>query len=597
MINSELMKMKSRFSDLADHCMHLMLSQSRDCIYIYEISSRQMIWLGGRGKLFADGDVAKDAPACLSERGYVHMESKADFSDMFDRIGKGAASVSGAVRLRPVMEQDYRWVNISHTAFNGSGETAAYSIVVFSDVTAKLTAEKQYFYEEQLRAMLSEDVIAVSKVNLTKDQVEYLWGANVDTALLQTVQTYEQMYQIGFGSIHDESDLVRYEQTFGYAALLQAAEKGKSRIAMEYRYKEKSGGEVLWALMNATLTRDAQSGDLYYYSFIRDIDDKKKTELMLRKKAERDSLTGLYNKETAELMIREGLARNREHGGLCALMVMDIDNFKDINDTYGHPYGDYVLSQVGSVLANVFESSSMAGRFGGDEFIVFAAGISSMEWAFQKVRQMQAVLRQAFSAPDSAIKLSFSVGITFSAGVCSFEELYEQADRALYEAKQNGKDRYVVFQRQMRKPMPSAAKEAVIREKCISEVCIMEELEELAIVADAERYQILYANSAARKALKLSEVSSGSRKCYDLIYGFSEPCSFCQKEDLCGEPFNIWINEISNLKKSFMIKEKLIMWGKRKAHLEIFFDVEQLGRHGCHIVKKLEETRDGACGL
>lgn len=445
MINPGLAQIIKEFPDLAQNYMNLMLSESKDCVCIYETDQRRLRWIGGEKEVFSENTSMVIVPEYFLEHKYIHVDSEKDFCDIFKQISSGAEIAIRSIQMKSAKEDEYRWVNISITAIRENVNEKKYAIVVFSDATVEIAPEKQYFHEEQLRAMLSEDVIAVSKVNMTEDKVEYIWGANVEPEKLKKVTTYEQMYKVGYRSIYGKESKEKYYQTFEYSQLMKNAEKGQSRLALEYQYM-KNTGEILWAAMNANMVHDSKTGCLYYYSFIRDIDEKKRAELALRKKAERDTLTGLYNKGTIEMIIRESVNRSRIHKKICAMMVIDIDNFKDINDTYGHHYGDYVLSQVGDILSRVYGDSIMKGRFGGDEFLVFAAGISSMEWAFQKAHQVKDVMLQAFYTHSGGFKLTFSMGIVFSeGGEETFDDLFKQADTALYEAKKNGKDQYSVF--------------------------------------------------------------------------------------------------------------------------------------------------------
>lgn len=440
MINPNLVNIKSNFSDLTDNVMHMIFSESKDSVYLYETASQCLKWLGGKKDIFGTLDLTVKIPEDLLEWKDIHAEGKLNIIHAFEKVLEGECQVSCTFCMRADQHND----QLIRMAYRDYG--AGYAVVVFSEAWLICENERKYFYEEQFQNMLSEDIIAVSKVNLTENRIEYIWGANIDQDQLFRLQTYEQMYQTGIRSIHGDDYKERYEQIFEYHHLLSAAEKGEMRLSMEYSY-ENQPGIILWAMMSATIVKDAESGHLFYYSFIRDIDQKKRAELLLRNKAEKDSLTGLYNKETSELMIRQEINRNRHQDKRCVMMVMDIDHFKSINDTYGHPYGDYVLSQVGSILSGVFGDKVLKGRFGGDEFIVFAVGIQEDDFVFQKTEQMKDVLQHAFFSHSGGVRITLSIGITFSNTMESdFEILYHQADKALYTAKHKGKNQYSVFE-------------------------------------------------------------------------------------------------------------------------------------------------------
>ena len=138
-----------------------------------------------------------------------------------------------------------------------------------------------------------------------------------------------------------------------------------------------------------TMEREPDSKDLFFFCYLRDIDEKKKIELALKERAERDSVTGLYNKQTVQSMIEETIHQNYGVDGYCALLMIDVDNFKQINDHYGHLYGDNILSEIGRILQVVFDIKSIAGRFGGDEFLVLLEHVPSYQWVYQKIDKLK----------------------------------------------------------------------------------------------------------------------------------------------------------------------------------------------------------------
>lgn len=444
MLSNQMNEIKKRFANLADHCMELMLAECKSGVYIYEPENHQMTWLGGGCQFFGFQKWIDGIPGCLCREDYVHPTSYEELQHIFNRLQAGEPSVKAAVQLRAV-NGEYHWVKFSCTEFQNQQKNNPYVIIVLDDEVAQIDTAKQHFYEEQLQMMLAEDVVASSKVNLTRNRVEYLWAKMVSDEVKRQIETYEQMYLLGLKNIVDVDGQTEYRNKFSKEALLDAYEQGQTKVQLECMYRP-GYEQAVWVLMNSTLVRDAGTGDVYYYSYIKNIDEKKRTEAMLRDQAERDGLTGLYNKKTIEMMVEKSLHLNQDSSRLCVFMIVDIDNFKHINDTFGHPYGDHVIGQMGEALNTVFDSGVMKGRLGGDEFVVFAMGIPSKNWAFQKIRQLQTVLHQGYHISAEELHVTVSVGIAFSeAKDGRFNQLYRQADSALYRAKNNGKDQYAVF--------------------------------------------------------------------------------------------------------------------------------------------------------
>ena len=155
--------------------------------------------------------------------------------------------------------------------------------------------------------------------------------------------------------------------------------------------------------------------------------------------SEIDPLTSVFNKETTQKLIEQKL-NNKEH---CCFLILDVDAFKSVNDTYGHAVGDKVLENLGLLFKNHFRQSDIVGRIGGDEFIILIQDEniteSRIQSLLQKVNELKIEELKDF-------KLSISIGIAFAPkDGTTFMELYRHADQALYQAKRTGKNNYKIY--------------------------------------------------------------------------------------------------------------------------------------------------------
>ncbi len=160
----------------------------------------------------------------------------------------------------------------------------------------------------------------------------------------------------------------------------------------------------------------------------------------LKVKSELDQMTGLYNKTTAEVTINETLKKipDRMH----AMFVIDIDNFKSVNDTSGHLAGDHVIKIIADLISSLFRKSDIVGRIGGDEFIAMMVDVPSMNIVHSKVNELIQIMKYKpnLTIPEN---VTLSIGIASSDGrETTYDELFKKADSALYEAKQAGKACY-----------------------------------------------------------------------------------------------------------------------------------------------------------
>lgn len=176
---------------------------------------------------------------------------------------------------------------------------------------------------------------------------------------------------------------------------------------------------------------------------IKDITTFSEKEQELETKAQADSLTGLFNHAHGmELVTKALLAKNPFD--TCAFVIVDLDFFKQINDTYGHLFGDHVLRETANIFKDVLPSDTIISRFGGDEFILFFPNISRID-LIQKLNLLMQHIHNVEMLNDTD-NLTCSMGICFvpeNTASYTYDQLMENADRALYQAKDNRRDTYI----------------------------------------------------------------------------------------------------------------------------------------------------------
>jgi diguanylate cyclase (GGDEF)-like protein len=158
-----------------------------------------------------------------------------------------------------------------------------------------------------------------------------------------------------------------------------------------------------------------------------------------------DPLTGLYNRRQFETLARAELARCQRYMRSCSFLMIDIDNFKCVNDTFGHEMGDWVLKMVATTLASARRDGDVVARFGGEEFVIMLpeTTLEAATTVAERIRSMMSA--NALAVGESKQSLTISVGVgEATASSPSVEAVLRYADRALYEAKQTGRNRVCV---------------------------------------------------------------------------------------------------------------------------------------------------------
>ncbi|MGC9386015.1 MAG: EAL domain-containing protein [Hydrogenovibrio sp.] len=180
-----------------------------------------------------------------------------------------------------------------------------------------------------------------------------------------------------------------------------------------------------------------------------DISHRQAQEQRIKYLAFHDELTGLPNRRLFTDRLEEELKREKHSTARSALMILDIDHFKDINDTQGHPVGDELLKAITQRIRGVLHETDTFARLGGDEFaVLMMEEISGLE-AAQMAERLLNLFKQPFQVYDFIIPVSTSIGITFCEPDHSSDDIISQADIALYEAKYNGRNNFVFYESEM----------------------------------------------------------------------------------------------------------------------------------------------------
>lgn len=168
-------------------------------------------------------------------------------------------------------------------------------------------------------------------------------------------------------------------------------------------------------------------------------------EIEARALAQRDLLTKLYNKLTTESLIASYL-KNDGNTGKHAFIMLDLDNFKKLNDNFGHSQGDKILVEFADLLKATFRETDILGRLGGDEFTVFMKNIREPHKIEEKVVELGSSFKREYCTKSETFLLSISIGIAiYPVDGLTFEELYINADKALYHSKARGKNTYSFY--------------------------------------------------------------------------------------------------------------------------------------------------------
>ena len=300
---------------------------------------------------------------------------------------------------------------------------------------------EQYGDREKLKSnkIFSEIYDEVYEINLTTKSQSILLTSDKYKYIANSIKLpYDSWIELYAKNLIHPDDQNLFVTKLSYTNVLKVKNE---RIYFEARCLTKND-QYVWTSFLFLQTNFKKDKDVFGFLLTQDIDSQKTIQAKLKSEAERDLLTNLYNKITTQNLI-EAYLLSEGATGTHAMILMDIDSFKIINDTIGHSEGDRILAMFADCMKQSFRDSDIISRVGGDEFLVFMKNINSIALVCDKLNKFLSAFKNKGIEMDIDIRLSASIGISiFRKDGITYDELFKKADFALYKAKKTGKDQY-----------------------------------------------------------------------------------------------------------------------------------------------------------
>lgn len=382
--------------------------------------------------------------------GYSQEEIQSRFHNHFaemiypDDLSRLQSEMAEQLACGDTLELEYRILRGNGRLLwildQGKRATLADGSRCFYCILMDITGQKQQ--REELRLSLERHQIIMDQTT----DIIFEWDIAKDE--LHFSSNWRKKF--GYEAISDTisqkiplSENIHPEDMHAFIKIMVDSAAGAPYSETEFRIRDILGA-YKWHRIRATVQYDSAGRPIKAVGVILDIDADKKQKERLLEQAQRDPLTNLYNKaavrELATRRISESIGDSYQ-----ALLIIDIDNFKGVNDIYGHLCGDTLLSDVAGVLKSHFRADDLVGRIGGDEFLVYLPQIAGKKEAAEKIHGllvMLGMLRPMRDVPP----ISCSIGVAlFPQKGADYFALYKCADTALYKVKGQGKNNFAFY--------------------------------------------------------------------------------------------------------------------------------------------------------
>lgn len=385
----------------------------------------------------------ENVPEALLKDGYVHRRSSQELMEMYRKLEDGYHNVQADILTRSADGASWWWERIHYTMLLDENGEPFCAVAVGEDVTQQKKAEMIYQQELQMRMDFDSGMLASFRCNLDKNCVEYVAGKVRED--YPPGMTYETLMELHSQSMANQEDILRLEKLMGREALLLAYKEGRTTLNFEYRRKDENGS-LSWVRATGRLLRDVQNGDLYIYGTLEDINEKKNLELALRRRADYDMLTGVYNKDTAIQMIGDALIKAHKKNNSYSLLIFNVDSFTKLVRDSGYLAADEILRELSRQLMTRFNNEKIVGRFYGDEFVVFLYDNPKPDMVWKSADEVIKTMALPYMFPEIRKPVGIICGIVFdNQRTTSFSDLYQKARAALETVKESENQKICIY--------------------------------------------------------------------------------------------------------------------------------------------------------
>lgn len=407
-------------------------------LLVFDPSKRIIIWNQRYIEMYGlSPDVVK--PGCTLYELICHRKESGSFTGDVKQYCAdiNSAIARGTTTKLVVKTSDGRWIRIVNQPIATGGWVATHE-----DISEQYHAEQKLDETKRFLNSIIENIpIAVvvkdaktRKCLLVNRALETMLGLPQNDLLGKTVF---DIYQNKAAELIDNGDreTLRSGSGFNYS---------------EYEVEAPTGGTRTHAT-NRIVIRDAQGDAQYLIAVIEDITERKKSEQRISFMAHHDALTGLANRAALAQKIEDAAAQHRRWKDPFSILLLDLDRFKDVNDTLGHAAGDALLREVAARLKAFLRETDVLARLGGDEFAIIQAGEGDQRQAASMLAdRITDIITKPFNINGAEIHIAASIGISLAPDhATDTDSLLKMADMALYSAKSAGRNAYRFFSPEM----------------------------------------------------------------------------------------------------------------------------------------------------
>lgn len=425
----------------------LAMQHSKNAVCRYDIQGRHLKLSSKISAIYELDSLMADVPYGQVKAKRISPETADAYVEFYENIISGKKR--GSVVFQRMSTDGWRWIEAHLSTIFSSDDEPISAVISFTDVTDNFEREIAYKKWLQSLRMKSPETYSLYRCNIaTKTVFDMSQGSLLRMEFEPGEFKFDNHTQDYTEKFVYEEDREAYRSFLNVEELQKKFHEGERIISIDFREKQLSG-DIRWLRLTVEMvefTHTSGAENIEAYLLFENIDEAKRSELSAIEKSENDSLTGLLNRGTFMEKVNRTI-HDAEPDTQHALLMMDVDGFKLVNDAFGHGTGDKTLKDIAQILCDAFRKGDLVGRLGGDEFVVFLKDSPNEKLVAAKASHICNLCQKAISVE---VGISVSVGIALCPqDGASFDALYKKADEAMYYVKGSGGNNFAFYDEDM----------------------------------------------------------------------------------------------------------------------------------------------------
>jgi|GEM_PF-6082744 len=415
------------------------MKQAKIEIWEYYVAEKRMVGFDPAESGKEHKHIFEDVPWSLINSRLISEKSVPDVIEAYNKLAAGEPHVEFTCGIRYSVVEPYKWKRMVCMTIFDSQKKPERVIGVSTDISREIKKRQEAMLEEKYAAFMSDDVIMSCKCNVTSGKILF-YSRRHSSQMTESEQLkLSKVVSAEIPNMPYINEREIFIKTLSQDFLLNEFNSGNNVVTLDYR-RTLTNGRIVWVRLSVLLHRDSDSNDVIAFSYLREIDKRKKKELTLNSKITREGLSGHYDKKTFSEMMLAVTLDKEFYFTRAAMTIIRIDKYPAIISSYGFDAAEKITAEIGHLLTLRYRSKFVIGQLRNDIFAIFITEHGSREYRSSRLRELQELVKKPYMVSDIVPEVTLSTVTAYPERDTDYLQLLEDTVSFADAQGKNGSD-------------------------------------------------------------------------------------------------------------------------------------------------------------